>query len=53
VKNSSGQDIDLAANVICKDGQTTGDETLEHKGGVFYLEVMADGPWTIDIQTVN
>lgn len=40
---------DLILSTICKAGNT-GDSSLEYSGGDMYLDISADGPWTITIQ---
>jgi hypothetical protein len=54
VYNSDGSIVDPAAiNTICKAGKTTSDNTEEHQGGNVYLDVNAEGDWTITVQELK
>jgi hypothetical protein len=54
VYNSDGTLVDPAAiNTICKADKTTSDNTEEHQNGNVYLDVNAEGDWTIQIQEMK
>jgi hypothetical protein len=54
VDNSDGTPADPAAiNTICKAGKTTSDNTEEHQSGNVYLDVNAEGDWTLQVQEMK
>jgi hypothetical protein len=54
VDNSDGTPADPAAiNTICKAGKTTSDNTEEHQSGNVYLDINAEGDWTLQVQEMK